>query len=116
MKEVVILFAERLINARKKKNFTQQRVADYLGITRPAYTAYESETRQPDYETLKKLSDLFDVSIDYLITGNEKSNSPDEMWKEFLDPNTQLFFKDLAKAPEEKIKESKEIWEIIKKR
>lgn len=51
---------------------TQQQLADYLGITRPAYTAYERGTRQPDYETLQKLADFFDVSIDYLLGRTDK--------------------------------------------
>lgn len=116
MEEVITLFSDRLIEARKKMNYTQQRVADHLGITRPAYTAYERGSRQPDYDTLKKLSDLFEVSIDYLITGSEKSNSPDEMWKEFLDPKKRIFFKDLQEAPEERIEELIEFWEFMKSR
>ncbi|MBT2603783.1 helix-turn-helix transcriptional regulator [Bacillus sp. ISL-53] len=110
------MLSDRLISERKRKNYTQQRVADYLGLTRPAYTAYERGTRQPDYDTLKKLSDLYDVSLDFLITGNEHSKSPDEMWQEFLDPKTQIFFKDLQSAPEEKIEELIRFWEFIKER
>ncbi|OXS69873.1 helix-turn-helix domain-containing protein [Priestia filamentosa] len=65
------MFSVRLTSLRKKRNVTQQRVADFLGITRPAYTAYEQGKRQPDYETLQKIAKYFDVSIDYLLTGNE---------------------------------------------
>ncbi|WP_372780250.1 helix-turn-helix domain-containing protein [Priestia aryabhattai] len=61
------MFSVRLTSLRKKKNVTQQKVADYLGITRPAYTAYEQGKRQPDYETLTKIADFFDVTVDYLI-------------------------------------------------
>jgi hypothetical protein len=38
------------------------------------------------------------------------------MWKEFLDPKTQIFFKDLKDAPEEKIEELIRFWEFIKER
>jgi transcriptional regulator with XRE-family HTH domain len=110
------LFADRLTYARKKKNYTQQRIADYLGITRPAYTAYERGSRQPDYDTLSKLSELLEVSIDYLLTGKEQENTTAEMWKELLDPKTQVFFKDLQEAPEEKIEELIRFWEFIKER
>jgi transcriptional regulator with XRE-family HTH domain len=66
-KGVKLMFSVRLAYLRKKKNVTQQKVADYLGITRPAYTAYEQGKRQPDYETLTKIADFFDVTVDYLI-------------------------------------------------
>jgi transcriptional regulator with XRE-family HTH domain len=113
------MFYERLKKLRSEKKLTQQDLADYLGMTRQGYAKYEKEGKegsQPDFDTLKKLSDLFDKSIDFLVTGNEKGNSPDEMWKEFLNPETQLFFKDLKDAPEEKIEELIKFWEFIKER
>jgi transcriptional regulator with XRE-family HTH domain len=98
MKEVSsTMFADRLTNIRKKKNITQQRVADYLGVTRPAYTAYERGTRQPDYETLKKLADFFDVSIDYLLTGKETKKSD---WDSKLPELTEKDERDIAKKLE----------------
>lgn len=75
-----MLLAERLIKLRKEKKKTQQQISSILGITRPAYTAYERGTRQPDYETLQKLAELFEVSIDFLLgssnepLSNKKSN------------------------------------------
>lgn len=61
------LFPDRIAIARKNKKMTQEDVAGLLKITRPAYTAYESGRRQPDYETLIKLANLFGVSTDYLL-------------------------------------------------
>ncbi|MEC0490212.1 helix-turn-helix domain-containing protein [Bacillus licheniformis] len=110
------MFSDRLKKLRSNKKMSQQEVANYLGITRQAYGKYEKENAQPDFESLKKLSSLFEVSIDYLITGNETTHSSDEMWKEFLDPKTQIFFKDLKDAPEEKIDELIRFWEFIKER
>jgi transcriptional regulator with XRE-family HTH domain len=59
--------AKRLSELRKENKKTQQQIADYLKITRPAYTAYESGNRQPDYDTLQKLADFFNTSTDYLL-------------------------------------------------
>lgn len=52
---------------RKRYNWTQQDMAKKLGITRPAYTRYETGEREPDFEMMKKLSNIFGVSTDYLI-------------------------------------------------
>ncbi len=62
---------DMLRELRKKNDKTQKELADFLGITRPAYTAYESGARQPDYETLKKLADYFGVTTDSLLGRNE---------------------------------------------
>lgn len=109
-------FGERLRQCRDKKGYTQKFVAEKIGIKNNTLSSYESGKRQPDYEILKKLSDLYEVTIDYILTGNKSTNSPDEMWKEFLDPKTQVFFKDLMDAPEEKIEELIKFWEIIRDR
>jgi len=61
------MFADRLSQLRKSKKKTQQEMADFLGITRPAYTAYESGSRKPDYSTLEKLADYFETTTDYLL-------------------------------------------------
>lgn len=72
------MLAQRLKELRIRKKKTQQDIAKYLGLTRPAYTAYESGTRNPDYDTLIKIADYFDVSLDYLL-GREERNKGSEL-------------------------------------
>ncbi len=42
-------------------------MADFLGITRQAYSKYENGQSEPDIETINKLADFFDVTTDYLL-------------------------------------------------
>ncbi len=56
---------------RKKKHYSQQKVALDLSISREALSYYENGLRNPDIEMLLKLSDYFGVSIDFLIRGKE---------------------------------------------
>ena len=56
---------------RKKKKYSQLKVAFDLNISREALSHYETVQLSPDIEMLVKLSRYFDVSIDYLITGHE---------------------------------------------
>lgn len=56
---------------RKKKGYSQLKVAMDLAISREALSYYENGKRSPDIEMLKRFSDYFDVSIDYLINGEE---------------------------------------------
>lgn len=68
------MFQENIKKLRIKKNLTQENVAHHLGITRPAYTAYEIGKREPDFKTLTKLATLFDVSTDYLLGNTTQEN------------------------------------------
>ena len=54
---------------RKKKGYTQLKVAMDLSISRKALSYYENGKRSPDLQMLLLLSQYFDVSVDYLITG-----------------------------------------------
>lgn len=53
--------------AREAANLKQEEVAGKLGVSRTAYVRYENGQRECSYETLRKLSSIFNVSIDYLL-------------------------------------------------
>ena len=56
---------------RKEKGLNQQKVAMDLNISREALSHYENGKREPSLSMLVKMSDYFNVSIDYLIKGYE---------------------------------------------
>ena len=56
---------------RKMKNLNQQKVAMDLNISREALSFYENGKREPSLTMLINMSKYFNVSIDYLITGEE---------------------------------------------
>ncbi len=60
-----------LHSIRKKKGYSQLKVAMDLSISREAISYYENGLRCPNLEMLVKLSEYFKVSIDYLITGKD---------------------------------------------
>ena len=60
-----------LVEIRKKKGYSQQKVAMDLNISREALSYYETGKRNPDINMLLAMSRYFKVSIDYLITGKE---------------------------------------------
>ena len=55
---------------REKYNYTQDKVADYLGIKREMISFYENEGREIPLEVLEKLSDLFGVELDVFFVDN----------------------------------------------
>ena len=56
---------------RKERNLNQLKVAMDLNISREALSHYENGKRQPSLEMLRKLSRYFNVSIDFLVNGEE---------------------------------------------
>ena len=56
---------------RKKKKYSQLKVATDLNISREALSYYETGKRNPDLQMLRKLSEYFNVSIDFLVNGEE---------------------------------------------
>jgi transcriptional regulator with XRE-family HTH domain len=58
---------------RKKRGYSQLKVAMDLNISREALSYYETGKRNPDLEMLVKMSEYFNVSIHYLVTGEEFS-------------------------------------------
>ena len=52
---------------RQKAKMTQQQVSELLNTSRVNYNRYELGTSEPDIEMLKRLSKVFNVSIDFLV-------------------------------------------------
>ena len=60
---------ERIRSERTKAGFTQAELADKVGFTSQTISNWESGSREPDIDALVKLSSLFGVSLDYLLSG-----------------------------------------------
>lgn len=56
---------------RKERGYSQLKVALDLNISREALSYYENGKRNPDIQTMRLLSNYFNVSIDYLVNGKE---------------------------------------------
>ena len=71
------LFSERLKELRKLSKMTQKEVGERIGMTAQGYAAFE-RGREPSFEKLKQLSELFAVSSDYLIGLSDSWNPSDQ--------------------------------------
>jgi transcriptional regulator with XRE-family HTH domain len=61
------MIAQRMRRLRVEKHWTQEDLAKQLNMAISTISGYENGSRRPDIETLIRLSDLFEVSVDYLI-------------------------------------------------
>ncbi len=60
----------RLARLRRAQNITQESLADQLGVSRQAVSKWESDLTYPETDKLLRLSRLYGVTVDYLLTGN----------------------------------------------
>ncbi|MEZ2733742.1 helix-turn-helix transcriptional regulator [Aneurinibacillus aneurinilyticus] len=102
----IVLFGTRLKELRQRKQLTQEETAKLLNISRGTYAHYEIDKRQPDFATLQKLADFFDVSIDYLLG---RVNDPDQLPQFLRDPSVDISayegYQELSPKEQEIVKE-----------
>lgn len=83
-------YHERLIELRKKNNYTQEELAGIIGVSRQAISKWESGMANPDIEKLIKLSELYGCSIDYIVGNDNKideNRTNDELNKNIDEAN-----------------------------
>ena len=61
------MFNNRLRSTRLSRKYTQQKMADTLGVELRSYQRYEGGHSEPSYYSLVTLSDVLDVPIDFLL-------------------------------------------------
>ena len=62
----------KIVDLRKKKKISQERLAELLGISRQTLSNYENDITSPDLNQSKKICEIFDTSLDELI-GNDNT-------------------------------------------
>ena len=96
-------FAEKLRMLRKQKGLSQGEVARRLHFQRATYGQYEQGRRHPDYETLIKIADFYDISVDYLL-GRESFAQVIDIKEALEDPTKSVTWGDQKLSDEERRK------------
>jgi HTH-type transcriptional regulator, competence development regulator len=78
----VPMLKNKLIELRKDKKLRQEDIAKILGIARTTYAMYEQGNREPDFDTLNKIADYFEVTIDHLLGREEKVKTKEDSLEE----------------------------------
>lgn len=107
-----MLLKDRLKELRLENNLLQKDIANKLNLTTSAYGYYEQGKRVPDSETIKILSNFYNVSSDYLLGISDIRNYTD-------DPNITIALHsdtDYDDLPDEAIKEIHGFIDYIKQK
>ncbi len=76
---------QRIYELRLKNNLSQDTLAEMLGVSRQAISKWENQMSIPELEKIVQMSEIFDVSLDYLIKGKESFSEetiPEDAGKE----------------------------------
>ena len=82
METFFIMTNNSLRTARIKANLTQKQVADLMGISQAAYQKWESGNKNPRTQNLQKLSEILNVSPDYIQGRDDELEDIIEVLKE----------------------------------
>ena len=96
------MFKDRLKLLRTSNKFTQQDLADKLEVSQRTIAFYEKGERHPDYESLLKLADIFECSVDYLLG---RTNNPNEVLRKPNPDEALVVLAKNANIPEKMLKE-----------
>ncbi|MGG2065662.1 helix-turn-helix domain-containing protein [Bacillus sp. S14(2024)] len=100
---------ERLSELRKNRKWSLQDTADRLGIAKSTYAGYENGYRLPSLQSLSKIADLFDTSVDYIIGRTENSHQN----KDIIDITKLLKDPDQTLAIDGEVLSTEEIIDFI---
>lgn len=74
--EIHKAFGARVKALRKQRKWTQKELAAKLGVRFPQLNKYECGLHVPPMEKLIHLAEIFDTTVDYLLTGNRSEERP----------------------------------------
>ena len=94
---------DRIKNYRNRHHLSQEYVAKFLGINRASYTQMENGKRKVTAEDVSKLSELFGVTADVILSNNKMSKPATVFARSFekLDENDQAEIMNLIKFKEQ---------------
>ena len=91
----IMILADKIIKLRKKMGWSQEELAEHMGVSRQAVSKWESAQSTPDLERVLQLSALFGVSTDYLL---KDELEVEEFTADFADSETRRISMEDANA------------------
>ena len=78
-------FSDNLRNLRTSRHLTQMKMAQEFGTSQSAITSWETGTREPDFRTIQRLADYFNVPLSALLPSNDGDPGTSDMVARIMD-------------------------------
>lgn len=93
-------FGERIAEKRKSKGYTQEQLAEMMGVTAQAVSKWENDLSCPDVMTLPTLAQKLGCTVDELLTGRDSAPQPTVVPAEHRKPFEQMMLKIIVNSNE----------------
>ena len=87
---------------RKEFGLTQQSLGSVLGVSQQSIHKYENNTIEPSIDMLKKLAEIFDTSIDYIVGFTDIKHKIEHTEEFYLNVNEKCFIQKFRRLPSKK--------------
>ena len=106
---------EKIVKQRKELNYTQEQLADILGVSRQSISKWESDIAYPETDKIIELGKLFDCSMDYLLKEEvtEKSGVQEYGFTEKVEEISRKVMTDKNKGKAKKFLKSSESYSLL---
>ena len=111
------MLSQRLKEARRNRKLTQDELALKVNTTKSTISNYENGHSTPSNDMLVLLSDVLQITTDYLLGRSENPHmTADEEFQTFAnDPELERWYRKLPESDEEDLQKLREMWEIIRR-
>lgn len=106
----------RLKELRKARRYKQTEIAEMLSCSQGVYSRYENEEREPPFDIIKKLADIYGVTVDYLMGRDETTTEISPIEKASADdPLTEQIMAKARLMNEEERRQLLRIMDAVKR-
>ena len=95
---------EKIAKLRKEYNYTQEQLAQLLGVSRQSISKYESDVAYPETDKLIRLGEIFDCSLDYLLKDSVEQHNEKTSNQNIFGENAEALVEQAVKSAIQKVR------------
>lgn len=95
-----MILADKIMNERKRNGWSQEELADKLGVSRQSVSKWESAQSVPDLNRIIKLAEIFGVTTDYLLKEELENSFEQQVVKEDVEIDEEVYHISMEEASE----------------
>ena len=108
-----MILNERLKTLRYNAGYTQKTFAEKIGENQGTYRNWEQGLHQPDTETVVKIANALNCSVDYLLGISDVIEIDPSEHREFASATHEVLYQRLKNSTEERLKRIEKLWDLV---